>query len=183
MALQTILFRTSWRDAKGWIGKVTHHISCDDADVNFFSDVHTAAAALQAAIGGLTNCAFAGDSGLFLETPPTLTYGDNLQYPAEWMKAVFTFSTDDGEISRFKIPAPEIDLMETDGITIKNDGTQLQVVAYVNAVKNASGGAFVSTRSGHPYTHFEGGIVRLGKQPRRFNGRVKSATLVAGEGE
>jgi hypothetical protein len=58
------------------------------------------------------------------------------------------------------------------------------VVAFVNAVKNAdASGTYVSNAAGLPYTHFEGGIVKFGKQQRRINERVKSAHLVAGEGE
>lgn len=184
MALVVNPVEFSWRDAKGWVGRTRYHITADGADAGFFTDLSTKVNALQAAIAGLTNCAYAGTTlNLFIGNEPTLTYGDNAEYPAEWMKAWMTFSTDLGTISRFRIPAPEIDLFETDGITIKNDGSQAQVVAYVDAVKNLVGTAYVSTASGLAYTHFEGGQLKLGKQPRRFNGRIKSATLVAGEGE
>ena len=184
MALIIMPVAYSWRDAKGWIGVTRFHISCPDDDVTFQADVSGLAVALKNAVGGLTNAAFQSSNQVaFVGNNPTLTYGDNLEYPAEWMKAVFTFSTDDGNISRFKIPAPEIDLFDTDGVTILNDGSQAQVVAFVNAVKNPVGEAYVSTRSGVAYTHFEGGLLRLGKQPRRFNERIKSSHLIAGEGE
>lgn len=183
MALQVLRYQTSWRDAKGWIGKVTHHIVSDDTSATQEADVLTVALNLKAAIGGLTNAAFAGDSGFVYLTRPTLAYGDNLEYPAEWMKAVFTFTADNGSISRFKIPAPEIDLFDTDGVTILNDGTQAQVVAYVAAVKTAVNLAQPCNSNGFPLTHFVGGLLRLGKQPRRFNEFIKSSHLVAGEGE
>jgi len=134
------------------------------------------------AVGGLTNAAFAGATG-YPVTPPTLTYGDNAEYPAEWMKAWMQWSTDVGTITRFKIPAPEIDLFDTDGVTILNDGTQAQVVAYVAAIKAVVNGVYFSTASGLAYTHFEGGLLKLGSQPRRFNERIKSSHLVQGEGE
>src|SRR5215469_16183437 len=126
----------SWRDAKGWVGRTRYHVTADGADSGFFSDVSSIINGLQAAIGGLTNAAYQGcNQNAFVGTEPALAYGDNAEYPAEWMHAWMTFSTDLGQISRFRIPAPEIDLFELDGITIKNDGTQAQVVAYINAVK------------------------------------------------
>lgn len=183
MALNTSRYTSSWRDAKGWIGRVTVFISEDTGAAGFPNDMSAVAVAVKNAIGGLTNAAFQSDSGIATANLTALTYGDNLEYPAEWQKAVFTFSTDINTIHRYKIPAPEIDIFDTDGITVLNDGTQAQVVAFVNAMKNVIGGAFVSSKSGLPLTHFEGGIARLGKQPRRFNGRVKSSHLVQGEGE
>lgn len=184
MATNILIYRSSWRDAKGFVGRVVHHITGDSSADTFLADVNNVAQTLQAAIGGLTNAHFAGDSGLSgFQSTQSLGYGDNLEYPAEWMKAVFQFSTDDGTISRFKIPAPELDIFDTDGVTVLNDGTQAQVVAYINAVKNAIGTAFCSTQGGRPFTHFEGGLLRFGKQPRRFNERIKSSHLVAGEGE
>ena len=182
-APETIKYTMSWRDAKGFVSRTVIHITGDSSVGTFPADVRAVAEGVQAAIGGLTNCAFAGDSGIPLLTPPTLAYGDNLEYPAEWMKAVMTFTTDFGDISRFRIPAPEIDNFDTDGVTVLNDGTQAQVVGYVAAMKTQINSAFVSTRSGQPYTHFVGGILRLGKQPRRFNEFIKSSHLVAGEGE
>lgn len=182
MATQVAPVTFSFRDAKGWIGHLKHHIAWDDASPTFAADVISVYDALSLAIEGLTNCAFQGTSFWQQGTPPTLTYGTNAQYPAEWMKAVMTFSTAINQvISRFKIPAPKIAIMEADGITVINDGTSTPVVNYVNAVKVGVNSAHVATASGDPYTHFEGGIVKLGKQPRRFNGRVKSADLVAGE--
>ncbi|HEX4504053.1 MAG TPA: hypothetical protein VH187_23285, partial [Scandinavium sp.] len=163
----------SWRDAKGFIGVTRYHVTADNSDIGYLTDLNAKVQELKNAIGGLTNAAFAGSSlGVFFTTGPTLAYGDNLEYPAEWMKAVMQFSTDVGSISRFKIPAPEIDLFDTDGVTILNDGTQAQVVAYVNAVKNVTGTAYISTAGGLAYTHFEGGLLRFGSQPRRFNERI-----------
>jgi hypothetical protein len=183
MAIRTLPLHLSWRDAKGFIGRTSFWVS-GDAVANSPTDFTSAADTLQAAIVGLTNCAFAGGSGVDFFNPQTLTYGANAEYASEWMKAVMTFSTDLATISRFKIPAPEIDLFDTDGVTILNDGTQAQVVAFVNAVKNAdASGTYISTKQGQPYTHFVGGILRLGKQPRRFNEFIKSSHLVQGEGE
>lgn len=181
MALDVVPFTASWRDAKGWVGRTRIHIALDDT-LGTQADVDTQAANYIAAVGGLTNAVYQG-SNLRISTPPALAYGDNLQYPAEWMKAVMQWSTDVGTITRFKIPAPEIDLFDADGVTILNDGTQAQVVAYVAAIKLVVNGCYFSTASGLAYTHFEGGILRFGKQPRRFNERIKSAHLVAGEGE
>ena len=183
MALRLLKFSSSWRDAKGFIGKTRNNIIVDDSSATFFQDAEGIALGLVNAIGGLTNCAFAGQSGLSYETVPTLAYGDNLEYPAEWMKAVMTWTDDLGAISRFRIPAPEIDLFDTDGVTILNDGTQAQIVAYVAAMKANINGAYVSTNGGTPFTHFVGGILRFGKQQKRFNEFVKSSHLVAGEGE
>jgi hypothetical protein len=183
MALVVGRYTSTWRDAKGWTTRVTHYVSEDNGNAGFPGDMEAVAVALRAAIVNLTNAAFQGDTGFVTTLPVTLTYGTNAEYPAEWMKAQFTFSTDLGSFHRFKIPAPKIAIMETDGITVINDGTNAAVVAYVNAVKNASGGAFCSTKTGLPFTHFIGGIVRLGKQPRRFNELIKSAKLVQGEGE
>lgn len=183
MAIQVQTSEFSFRDAKGWIGKVRFHIS-GTVGTNTLDDYNSCASTLQTALTALTNAALQSTNNLPAVGEIGLTYGTNAQYPAEWMKAVFTFSTANGDISRFKVPAPKIGIMETDGITVINDGSNALVVAFVDAVKNAdASGTYVSTSSGEAYAHFEGGIVRLGKQPRRFNGRVKSAKLVAGEGE
>jgi hypothetical protein len=99
------------------------------------------------------------------------------------MKAVFTFTTDQSSIIRYKIPAPKIALFDTDGVTILNDGTQALVVAFVDAVKTASGTVFVSTGQGLPIAHFAGGTLRIGHQQKRHNQFIKSSHLVAGEGE
>jgi len=182
MALQVQSFTASWRDAKGWIGKTRIHIASDDTSDTRLDDIATQMTNYINAVGGLTNAAFAGASG-YPVTPPTLTYGDNAAYPAEWMKAWMQWSTDVGTITRFKIPAPELDLFDADGVTILNDGTQAQVVAYVAAIKLVVNGVYFSTASGLAFTHFEGGLLKFGEQPRRFNERVKSSHLVAGEGE
>lgn len=183
MTLITMPLSLSYRDAKGWIGRMKFWITEDDGAAGFPGDVITQADTLRAAVLGLTNGAEQNPDGLLFSPRQTLAYGTNAEYPAEWMKAVFTFTTDQGTISRFKVPAPKIAIFDTDGITVLNDGTQAAVVAFVNAVKNPSGGAFTSTLDGQAYTHFVGGILRLGKQPRRFNEFIKSAHLVAGEGE
>lgn len=183
MALQVVPVSTSWRDAKGFVGRSRFHVTVDDAGATPAADLASVVLAIKNAIGGLTNAAYQGNSLGTIISPPTLTYGDNLEYPAEWMKAVMQFSTDLGTIHRFKIPAPEIDIFDTDGVTVLNDGTQAQVVAYVAAMKGVVGSAYPSTASGLAFTHFEGGLLKFGKQPHRFNERIKSSHLVAGEGE
>ena len=182
MALQVIPFTSSWRDAKGFIGKMRMHIAVDDSMGTPEADVNTLAADLITAIGALTNCAYAGSS-LRLASPPTLTFGTNAEYPAEFMKAVYTFTTDLATISRFKIPAPKLAQFTTDGVTVDNGGSNTPVVNFVNAVKNVVGQAYVSTNTGLAYTHFVGGIYRGGIQQKRFNQFIKSAHLEAGEGE
>lgn len=183
MAIRIMRYTTSWRDSKGWVGRVTNFISTDDTIGTFEADTVGTAAALQAAIGGLTNAAFAGDSGLAFITIPTLAYGAASQYTQAWVKAIMTFETDDQTVHRFRIPAPEVDLFDTDQTTVLNDGTQAQVVAYVNLMKGIVNSTFICTKDGAPFTHFVGGILRLGKQPRRFSETIKSSHLVAGEGE
>lgn len=177
-------YRLGFRDAKGWIGFTSFFVS-GVVGINTADDYNEAAGTLLAAIEGLTNAALQSvGTGPVGFGPITLTYGTNAEYPAAWMKAVMQFSNGNGEITRFKIPAPKIAIMDTDGVTVLNDGTSAPVVAYVNAMKNAaSSGTFISNADGVPYAHFEGGLVRLGKQPRRFNERIKSSHLVAGEGE
>jgi len=154
-----------------------------DTGSNTLNDYQAAAATLLAALEGLTNAAVSasqlGTTGLI-----TLTYGTNAEYPAEWMKAVMQFSNGATNIGRFKVPAPKIAIMDTDGVTVLNDGTSAPVVAFVNAMKNAdTSGTFISNAAGLPWTHFEGGLVKFGKQPKRFNERIKSSHLVQGEGE
>lgn len=183
MALQVLPVTMSWRDAKGWIGKTRFHITAQDSDATVENDIITLALAVKSAIGGLTNAAFQGSSLPIILSQPTLTYGDNLEYPSEWMKAVMMFTTDLGTRHLFKIPAPEIDLFDTDGVTVLNDGTQAQVVAYVAAMKGAVNNSYVSNATGLAFTHFVGGLLRFGKQPKRFNEFIKSSHLVQGEGE
>lgn len=185
MGQRILPFHLSYRDAKGWIGKMRFWIADPDGTVPLVS-YESMADTLTAAVSGLTNAALQSTSGLGgkSENELGLAYGANSQYPAEWMKAVMTFTTDNGTISRFRVPAPKLAIFDTDGVTVLNDGTQPLVVAFVNAMKTPDpGGAFVANQSGLPYTHFVGGLLRLGRQPKRFNEFVKSAGLVAGEGE
>jgi hypothetical protein len=180
--MRTLPYTISFRDAKGFIGKMKFFIS--GADDNTPSDFSSAADTLTVAVEALTNAALQATGSIGFFGIITLTYGTNAEYPAEWMKAVMQFSNGSGQIARWKVPAPKIAIMESDGVTVINDGTSAPVVAFVNAVKNAdASGTFVSSESGLPWTHFEGGLVRFGKQPRRFNERIKSSHLVAGEGE
>ena len=183
MAIRTEKVAVTWRDAKGFTVRNTFFIS-GDASLNTPSDFTSCFDTLITALSGLTNCALQATDGLGFFGLITLTYGTNAEYPASFMKAVMQFSNGTNSITRWKIPAPKIALMESDGVTVINDGTQAAVVAFVNAVKNAdASGTYVSDAAGLPYTHFEGGIVKFGKQQRRINERVKSAHLVAGEGE
>lgn len=184
MALSTSKFSIVTRDAKGWTKTYRYFITADAADVNYYTDRSTQAQALRTAILGLTNAGLQADTPLdATNTEQTLTYGTNAEYPANWMQARMMFSTDKGQRSVFGVGAPKIAIFDTDGITVLNDGTQALVVAYVDAVKNATGTAFTSTEDGQPYTHFVGGILKIGSQPRRFNEMIKSSHLVAGEGE
>jgi hypothetical protein len=184
MAIVQVNFGLATRDAKGWSKAYRYFITADNGDANFYTDVAGCAQALQAAIVGLTNASLqraAAISGG--QDEKDLSYGSNSQYAANWMQARMMFTTAKGTRSIYGIGAPKIALFDTDGITILNDGTQALVVAYVNSVKNAVGTAFVSTEDGLAYTHFVGGILKIGKQPRRFNELVKSSHLIQGEGE
>lgn len=183
MAIVILPYSTSWRDAKGWIGRVRVFITGDNTSATLGDDVAAIADGLRVAIAAMTNAVFQGSSGLDFDTIPTLTYGSNSEYPAEWQKAVMQWSTDTAQISRFKIPAPRLAIFDSDGVTVLNDGTQTQVVNYVAAMKAVRNTVFISNKSGLPFTHFEGGLLRFGRQPRRFNERVKSSHLVQGEGE
>ena len=183
MALQVVPVTLSYRDAKGFFGKTRFHVTVDDTSITQYVDTADIILGVKNAVSGLTNAAYQSTSFGLIVSPPTLAYGDNLEYPAEFMKAVMTFTTDLGTIHRFKIPAPEIDLFDTDGVTILNDGTQAQVVAYVAAMKASNASAYVSTAGGLALTHFVGGLLRFGKQQKRFNEFIKSSHLVAGEGE
>lgn len=183
MALRTLKYTISYRDAKGFIGRMKFFVT-GDATANAPGDFTSAADTLTTAVSALTNGALQSTDSIGFFGTITLTYGTNAQYPAEWMKAVMQFSNGSGQIARWKVPAPKIAIMEADGVTVINDGSNAAVVAFVNAVKNADpSGTFISSESGLPWTHFEGGLVKFGKQPKRFNERVKSSHLVAGEGE
>jgi len=177
-------FNISTRDAKGWIKNYRYFITADNTDTNYFTDRSTTASALRDAILGLSNAGLQSDTSLdSAQTVKTLVYGTNAQYPANWMEARMMFTTDKGARSVFGIGAPKVAVFDTDGITVLNDGTQALVVAYVAAVKTGTGTAFVSTEDGQAFTHFVGGILKIGSQPKRFNEMVKSSHLVAGEGE
>jgi len=183
MATITFPFNLVYRDAKGFIGRMRFFVS-GDSGLNTAVDFQSAQFTLLTAVDALTNCALQAETGFSSNPIITLTYGTNAEYPAQWMKAVMQFSNGSGQIGRFKVPAPKVAIMDTDGVTVLNDGTQALVVAFVNAMKVAdASGTFISNASGLPWTHFEGGLVRFGKQPRRFNERIKSSHLVQGEGE
>jgi len=182
--MNTLRYALTLRDAKGWTGRTSVWITYDPADPANFEDVSTVAATLRNAIEGLSNGAFAGDGAASGDNSAIpVAYGTNAEYPAAWQHAVMTFQDSNGSIHRYRIPAPKLAIFDTDGVTVLNDGTQAAVVAFVNAMKNASGTAFVSSRSGKALTNFIGGILAQGKQPRRFNAFIKSSHLVQGEGE
>lgn len=184
MALNTLRYFVTLRDAKGWTGRTSVWISYDPSDPANFEDVATVAATLRNAIEGLSNAAFQSDGGASGDSSAVpLAYGTNAEYPAAWQHAVYTFQDSSGAIHRYRIPAPKLAQFDTDGVTVKNDGSVAAVVAFIDAMKNASGTGFVSSRQGLPLTKFVGGILSQGKQPRRFNMNIKSAGLVAGEGE
>lgn len=174
----------SLRDAKGWTWKPRYYITGDNGDDTYETDIITVAQALEAALIGLSNCAVQVRSALSgADQTVALAYGTNAEYRAAWMQARFMFETANAERSVFGVGAPKLAIFETDGVTVKNDGTQAAVVAYVNAVKNASNTVFVSAAGGDPYVTFVGGILKIGRQPRRFSETIKSAVLVQGEGE
>jgi len=184
VALVQQLFTQTNRDAKGWIKTYRYWITANNADAGYFTDSESVAQALETALNNLTSAAPATRSPMTSGAHnQTLAYGANAQYPANWMQARMMFTTDKGTRSVFGIGAPKIALFDSDGITILNDGTQAAVVAYVAAVKTAVGTAFVSTEDGQAYTHFVGGVLKIGKQPRRFNEFIKSSHLTQGEGE
>lgn len=184
MAITTVPYRLSYRDAKGFVGTFHTWITSDTTSLTLYADIAGIAQGIRTAVNALTNAALQSDSGLPADNnavPPV--YGTNAEYPAEWMKAVMTFSDGDGNLHRFKVPAPKITIFDTDGVTVLNDGTQAAVVAFISAMKAVQGAAFPSSKSGIAFTNFLGGILRLGKQPRRFNELIKSSHLVQGEGE
>jgi len=183
MANVTLLQTYSFRDAKGFIGRTRYFITGDDASGTFSDDVQTVLDTLGPAVIAMTNAALSSANGPQIVTRQSLSYGANSEYPAEFMKAIFTFTTDSASISRFSIPAPKLAIFDTDGVTVLNDGTQALVVAYVAAVKTAVNTVFVSTLSGLPFTHFVGGKFKGGRQTFRHNQFIKSSHLVAGEGE
>jgi hypothetical protein len=183
MALFTQRYNVAWRDARGWVGRNTFFVT-GTVGVNTADDYNAAADTLINAIIPMTNAALQSVAGPAGYGIITLTYGTAAQYIASWMKCVMTFSTGSEQMLRLKIPAPKTSYLLSDQVTVINDGTNALVTAFVDAVKNAdTSGTYVSTAGGLPYTHFEGGLVRLGKEPRRINGRIKSSHLVAGEEE
>lgn len=184
MAVSTVRYNISFRDAKGWINRQHYWITGDDTDVTFGADLLGIAQTIKTAVTALTNGAFAGDSGLSgKDSAIAPSYGSNSEYPAAWQGAVMTWTDSVGSIHRWKIGAPKIAIFDTDGVTVLNDGTQALVVAYVAALKTTSNGVFPSSRNGQPFTNFVGGVLRMGTQPKRFNEFVKSSHLVQGEGE
>lgn len=181
MATRTQAISASYRDAKGFVGVTRAYLTYDPAVP---ADAITVADTWVAAISGLTNAAFQSSGGFAADQGvQALAYGANSEYPAEWMRAHMMFLDSKGARHLYRIPAPKIAIFDTDGVTVLNDGTQALVVAYVAAVKTAVSAAFISSRSGLALASFVGGLLKFGKQPRRFNEMIKSSHLVAGEGE
>jgi len=184
MAIVVVPYSASYRDAKGWPKNYRYWISGDNASGTYSADVEALADALTAALTGLTNAALQRDSPLTqAQSVKDLAYGTAAAYIGNWMQARMMFTTAKGTRSVYGIGAPKVALFDTDLITILNDGTQAAVVAYVAAVKGSSTTALGSTEDAQAYTHFVGGILKVGRQPKRFNELVKSSHLVQGEGE
>lgn len=180
----TVPYNASFRDAKGWMKNYRYWITGDNSSGTYGADVIALAEALTAAITGCTNAAIQRDSPLTgAQSVKDLAYGTAAAYIANWTQARMMFTTVKGTRSVYGIGAPKVALFDTDLITVLNDGTQAAVVAYVNAVKGSSNTCFVSTEDGQAYTHFVGGIYKVGRQPKRFNELIKSSHLVQGEGE
>lgn len=181
MALFTQKYNVGWRDARGWISRNTFFVT-GTVGVNTADDYNAAGDTLINAIIPMTNAALQSVGGPAGYGIITLTYGTAANYIAGWMKCRMQFSNGSGGILRLAIPAPKQSYLLADLVTVDNSGGNALVTAFVNAVKNAdSSGTYVSDAAGLPYTHFEGGLVRIGKEPRRINIRIKSSTLVAGE--
>jgi len=184
MALDVVRFTISFRDAKGWIGRVSQYISGDGADATYYADVASIAQGIRTALIALTNAAYQSDSGVAFQTVARpVAYGTNAEYPAEWMKALMTWQDSAGQIHRYRIPAPKLVIFDTDGVTVLNDNTSTPIVNYVAAMKATQNTVYPSSRSGLALTNFIGGIQVDGRQPKRFNEFVKSSHLVQGEGE
>jgi hypothetical protein len=196
VTIGTVPFRLTYRDAKGWLFQFRAYITQDFDLATANADIEVVAQTVRNAIRdlandvGLTNAKFQSASLYMGELLRPITYGDNAEFPsAPADKAVYTFADSSGSFHRYRIGAPTVAQFESDGLTVNNQsggGANAQVVAFVAAMKTGAGvahGAFVSSRGGLALTNFIGGIRRVGKQPRRFNETIKSALLVAGEGE
>lgn len=184
MALIQLAFVLSTRDSKGFTHRYKYWLTGDNADGGFNADIATKAQALEAAILGLTNAVGTARASLTGgDMTAALAYGGTGVFQQNWIAARMMFTDANGVAHVFSVGAPKSAIFDTDGTTVLNDGTQALVVAYVNAVKNAVGTVFVSTPDGAAYTSFVGGKLKLGKQPRRFNEKIKSSHLIQGEGE
>jgi len=150
-------------DAKGYYAHWKYLISEDTG-----AHAVALAAAVASAVQDCSNALYNGGMGAeqLPQVPGEL--GGNFTYAEVEDKAVMTYVASDGSIHRHMIPAPIAAIFLADGSTV--DKTNAFVVTLNQLMLNAAAGpTFVSTRGGHQYATFGGGMRKRVKTQRKIN--------------
>lgn len=132
----------TYRDSKGHIGRVAFYVASTGTTVTQAA----AAAAILNNLAPITNAAQQSARGPATEVAAPVVYGTTADFATVEDKAVFTFSTADGQLHRIQVPAPKIAIFEVDTITV--DAAQTDAAAFItNFLGNAvtAGGAAMSS--------------------------------------
>lgn len=150
-------------DAKGFYAHMRFFASVDNA-----TDFNALITSLESALAPMTNANLNGGIGGTLLPPVPGALGTQAVYGSVEDKAVMTYVSQDGTISRFKIPAPVSAIFLADGMTV-NPANAL-VVALNSVVLNAGAATFfVSNRDQNGYSIFAGGLRTRVRNQRRIN--------------
>ena len=137
----------TFRDAKGYT-----------ATMRWFSDTSAHAQAIIDAVEDITNAALQSAQGVYTHVPIELTYGAADTFLDVQDKAEVLFADAGGGVHRYQIPAPLIDLFNTDTETVLESAFATTSSAFL-------AGAFAE--QGTALSLYLGGKRRRARNPKR----------------
>lgn len=172
MASKTWTQTYTYRDSRG-----------DTATVRMFShdQVDSPATAftwgegVRVALDAMTNASFQSAHGPYEVNPTMVTYGLTSEYETVEDKAVLTYTTADGSLHRYRVPAPKLAIFEPDAETVNPDNA---LVVALNGALIVAESQTLSARDGVLLAQFVGGQRERVKLIRRETIFRKGVTLV-----
>jgi hypothetical protein len=164
MAAPAAAYRVSltFRDAKGNTSRLRVLVG-DATSAAVITDIGT----LEGHVAAVTNA----HTGTNLDSTPNTTYGTNATFASVEDGAILTFVGPNGDLHRYKIPAPKSVIFNTDGETVLP--SQANIAAVINDFQTFVFGSDIDTA---PLTYVGGTRIRR-KQHRKLNIYIKDPTL------
>jgi hypothetical protein len=137
----------TFRDAKGYT-----------STMRWFSDTSSHASAIITAIEDVVNAALQSAQGVYTHVPIELTYGAAETFLDVQDKAELLFADAGGGVHRYQVPAPLIDVFNTDTETVLESAVTAVTSAFL-------AGAFAE--QGTALSLYLGGKRRRARNPKR----------------